>query len=261
MTEEIPTTPSDDEAAVPDTHPFAAQIAAIQQLLDETNTHPVRLYLYIAEVLQETDPSAIREIRRLVKAITPPNALKLLIKTLKMEADGGVIVQDTSRRRTMGGVYFYFARHWLKRTSPTLVEPKISAPPTPPPTPFAWPNRMPLIQEAVKAAGQANIPKLTLMGRPDKIIEKGNVVLTTLQPKPQPKSLPKGVPRLPTEPATPYILYIAAKQWRKVKEALDNPADELIIEGYPAFNPQLKAITVFVLNTTTKLQEQARRTK
>jgi len=261
MTEEIPTTPSDDEAAVPDSHPFAAQIAAIQQRLNEINTNPVPLHLYVAEVLQETEPSAIREIRRLIKAITPPNALKFLIKTLKTEADGGLLAHDMSRRRTMGGVYFYLTRSWLKPASPPPVEPKISAPPPPPPAPFIWADRIPIIQEAVQETGQANVPKLTLMGRPGKIIEKGNVVLTTLLPKPQPKDLPKGVPHLPAEPTTPYILYINAKQWRKVKEALDNPADELIIEGYPAFSPQLKAITVFALNTTTKLLEQARRNK
>jgi len=262
MTEELPTTPAADEAVLPDSHPFATQIAAIEQRIEEIeiNPNPVPLHIYIAEVLQETEPGVIREIRRFIKAINPQNALKFLIKTLKTEADGGLLVQDMSRRRTLGGVYLYLIRSWLKPALSVAVKPQKSLPPTSA-VPFIWANRLPFVQEALQEAGQANVPKLTLMGRPGKIIEKGNVVLTTLLPKPLPKDLPKGVPTLPEQPNTPYVLYIAAKQWRKVQEALANPEDELIIEGYPAFNPQLKAITLFALNTTTKLLEQSRRKK
>jgi len=257
MTEEIPTTPAVDEAAVPDTHPFAAQIAAIQQLPDEIKTDPVKVPAYIADMLQETEPEPRAAIAHIVERMGIEGALQILVKTLTVEGDGGMLLYNKSRRRTVGGIYFVFFEYWGHKNTP---KPKKSPPPDS--VPFIWADRMPLIQNAAQEAGQASIPQLTLMGRPGKIIEKGNVVLTTLLPKPQPtKDLPKGLPTLPETPTTPYIVYIASRQWHKVKEALANPEDELIIQGYPAFSPQLKAITVFTLKATTKLQEQSRRTK
>ena len=62
--------------------------------------------------------------------------------------------------------------------------------------------------------GEATAMKITLIGRPGRIVEKGQVVLTSMQGAKAP-SLPKGLPAPPAE-ATPYIVYIAAKQWRKV---------------------------------------------
>jgi len=257
MSKKVPTAPSTDKVTVPDTHPFAAQIAAIEQLPEEMMTDLVKVQTYIAEVLHETEPDPMAKIAYVIDLIGTQKALKFLIKTLKTEGEGGLLIFNQSRRRTIGGVYFYLTRHWLKPLLPALIPPKkFSGQPT-----FKWADHVVLFQEAVKEMGEANIPRLTVMGRPGKIIEKGQVVLTTLPPKPQPKSLPQGLPRLPAEPATPYVLYISAKQWRKVKEALFNKEDELIIEGYPAFNPQLKAMTVFAINTTTKLQEQSRRKK
>jgi len=238
MSKKVPTAPSTDKVTVPDTHPFAAQIAAIEQLPEEMMTDLVKVQTYIAEVLHETEPDPMAKIAYVIDLIGTQKALKFLIKTLKTEGEGGLLIFNQSRRRTIGGVYFYLTRHWLKPLLPALIPPKkFSGQPT-----FKWADHGVLFQEAVKEMGQANIPRLTVMGRPGKIIEKG-------------------LPRLPAEPATPYVLYISAKQWRKVKEALFNKEDELIIEGYPAFNPQLKAMTVFAINTTTKLQEQSRRKK
>ncbi len=252
MTEEIPTTPSPNEATVPDSHPFAAQIAAIQQLPDEIKSDPLQVQAYIADMLQETEPEPRAEIAHIVERMGIEGSLQLLVKTLTVEGDGGMLLYNKSRRRTVGGIYFTFFEYWGHKNTP---KPKKSPPPDS--VPFIWADRLSLIQEAAQEAGQANIPQLTLMGRPGKIIEKGNVVLTTLLPKPQPKDLPKGLPKLPETPTTPYIIYIASRQWHKVKAALANPEDELIIQGYPAFSPQLKAITVFTLKATTKLQEKA----
>ena len=61
---------------------------------------------------------------------------------------------------------------------------------------------------------------ITLIGRPGRVVEKANVVLTSMQQKSdKAPSLPKGLPPLPDEPTT-YIVYIARKQWRKVAKAI-----------------------------------------
>ena len=98
--------------------------------------------------------------------------------------------------------------------------------------------------------------KITLIGRPGRIVEKGQVVLTSMQGAKAP-SLPKGLPAPPAE-ATPYIVYIAARQWRKVAQAMQNPQDRLIIEGYPVLDKRLGTIAVFAQSVTTKLLQAAK---
>jgi hypothetical protein len=59
------------------------------------------------------------------------------------------------------------------------------------------------------------------------------------------------------------VVYIAMKQWCKVKDSLvRNPEDKLIVEGYPAFDKrigQTGAMTVYCQSATTKLIQQAQR--
>jgi molybdopterin-guanine dinucleotide biosynthesis protein len=66
---------------------------------------------------------------------------------------------------------------------------------------------------------------------------------------------------LPTPPGTPttYVVYIASRQWRKVAEAIRDPEDVLIIEGFPQLDPQTSSIAVFATNTTTKKLQMAQR--
>ena len=71
-------------------------------------------------------------------------------------------------------------------------------------------------------------------------------------------TLPKGLPQTPQEPTT-YALYLSKKHWNKVRESLKNPEDVLIVEGWQAFDPDLKGIAVWGTNVTTKLLQQAQR--
>jgi len=71
-------------------------------------------------------------------------------------------------------------------------------------------------------------------------------------------SLPKGMPTPPATPTT-YTVYISAKQWAKVAQALGNPEDILIVEGTPVYDPTLEGIAVYVTNATTKQLQQAQR--
>lgn len=92
------------------------------------------------------------------------------------------------------------------------------------------------------------------------MIERGDVVLTTLKSGAAP-ALPKGLPAPPPQPTT-YALYFNRKQWNKVKEAIANPEDMLIVEGWQAYDDQLKGIAVWAMNVTTKaLQRQKRQTQ
>jgi hypothetical protein len=98
---------------------------------------------------------------------------------------------------------------------------------------------------------------MTLVGRPGKIIERNGFIETMMESTKVP-ALPKGLPT-PTDVATKYAVYISSKQWRKVEEAIKDPEDALIIEGFPGTNSELSAIAVFATNVTTKKLQAALR--
>ena len=99
--------------------------------------------------------------------------------------------------------------------------------------------------------------KITLIGRPGQVTEKGNVVITTMQNKKSPP-LPKALPPLPNNP-TIYTVYIARKQWRKVAESIKDAEDQLIIEGYPVFDKESDTVAVFAIHTTTRNLQSKKR--
>ncbi len=82
------------------------------------------------------------------------------------------------------------------------------------------------------------------------------MALVTLRSEKVP-SLPKGLPA-PTQP-TDYAVLIARKQWQKVAQAAANPADLLIVEGFPTLDPRFSGITVLATQATTKQIQQAER--
>ncbi len=99
--------------------------------------------------------------------------------------------------------------------------------------------------------------KISIAGRPGKVVSKHNVVITSMQQIKNP-ILPKGLPS-PPETKTTYVLYITRKQWSRVTEIIEaDPDDSLIVEGYPFFDKQLNVMAVFATRTTTKSLEKAR---
>jgi hypothetical protein len=70
--------------------------------------------------------------------------------------------------------------------------------------------------------------------------------------------LPKGLPPVPATP-TNYMIVVQQKQWNKVKEAMQNADDALIVEGYPVHEPRFAGITVYATQVTTKALQAAKR--
>jgi hypothetical protein len=104
--------------------------------------------------------------------------------------------------------------------------------------------------------GSATV-KMTVIGRPGKIVDKGTCVLTVVQSSKVP-ALPKGLPT-PSAAATTSTVYIASKQWKKVAEAIQDPEDLLIVEGFPQLDSQTGSIAVFVSNATTRNLQKAQK--
>jgi hypothetical protein len=206
---------------------------------------------------------AIAQIERVVQHLGADAALALLQETLEVEAGGGTWLPDGSRRRTPGGVFFQLVKGRAPHEVRSLIWPQPKKKKKRPKgekkqiEPLPWEECLKVVPEAAQNPGEATTVKITLVGRPGRIVEKGSVVLTTMQSAKAP-TLPKGLPEPPDEPTT-YVVYIAGKQWRKVAEAIQDPQDKLIVEGYPAFDKRLGAVAVFATSVTTKNLQAAKR--
>jgi hypothetical protein len=230
----------------------------------------------IAAQLGETHAGARATIWRCVRTLGPERAQAFVTQAQEVEANGGMLIPDGSRKRTLGGIFFYLVRTQIsdaeavainvmwrsKQKRKKLVraqdqaEPPTSAPPPPLP-PFVWDEAAPIIAELTTNVGEASTVKVTVIGRPNQVVERQGVVVVALRSTKTP-TLPKGLPPLPSTPTT-YMIFIQQKQWNKVREAMQNPEDALIAEGYPVHEPRFAGITVYVTQVTTKALQAAKR--
>ncbi len=182
------------------------------------------------------------------------------------------MLTDGSRRRTPGGVFFYlvkeqapasirqriFKRKPAQSSKPRPVPRQKDSATTSPPQPLTWSERRAALAELDEEKGQATTMKITLIGRPGKVVEQGQCIITIMQATKIP-ALPKGLP-VPPAPTTVYTVYISVKQWRRVAETIStDPEDSLILEGWPHLDSEAKSIAVFVTSTTTRKLQAASR--
>jgi cold shock CspA family protein len=249
---------------------------------------PVRSLQYVtigvARRLGEQMTAPVSQIRLIVQYLGAEVAWEMVKEVEKIEAEGGMLIPDGSRRRTPGGIFFLLAKQRLRpddrmRIFPTKalqaqrkrayaaiadataveqgLPPKPVAPPPPPPV--TWATRGPLIEQARAGQGRAASVKATIIGRPTSIIEQGSTVtLKMVYSGPKP-SVPKGVLLPPEVPETVYTVYVGAKQWRGVAEAIKNPEDVLILEGAQTWNADRRTIDVYTTKVMTKLQQRGKR--
>jgi hypothetical protein len=225
----------------------------------------------IAERLGETEAVPRHTITRVLKHLGVDRTLALLEEALDIEANGGMILPDGSRRRTPGGVFFWLIKERLFQAGQKNVVAKIFwkprgegsvagvTPKIPPAPVFTWDERGMWLGALGEAKGVVKTVKVTLIGRPDRVVEQQSFTLLRMQHSGPLPSLPKGIPVPAKVPITTYIVYIGAKQWRGVTEALKNEEDTLIVEGTQMYDAEHRAIAVFATSTTTKLLQQAKR--
>ena len=239
----------------------------------------------IAQQLGENETEPRKTIYKIVKKLGRDEAQRFVQKALEIDSAGGMMLPDLSRRRTIGGIFFYLVKteappemtrhifprrptHLKKKTLPLEGQETVGmTPPVAPEAkltaelPFTWEDRNAVLNQiAIEERGRTTV-KVTLIGRPGKIVERGQSVVTTMQQSPNLPPLPRGLPIPQPEQIEQalYAVYISARQWRGVAEALKDPEDVLIIEGWQMLDKQTEAIAVFAMNTTTKKQQAAKK--
>ena len=233
----------------------------------------------IAAQLGETEPEPAGLIARALRLLGAERVQAIVARALEVEAAGGMLLPDGSRRRTPGGVFFYLLRttvgqkEWYRIFRPqttghggneahasqgassagTTGQATVAAA-----TPFDWATFSAAAMEAMSERGEATTVKLTVIGKPGTVVERGDVVLVAMRSEKAP-SFPKGVPA-PESPTVDYMVLVGRKQWGKVAQALAaDPADKVIIEGYPTVRPEFAGITVHATSATTTGIQAAKR--
>lgn len=239
-----------------------------QEQVEDLKSKPQReVMAVIAERLGETERHALEQIWRIIRVLGRTQAVALLEETERIEASGGMMVMDGSRRRTPGGVYFHLAYTTGKpKPGRKLVRPvynKAGGQKLPqsvaPPQIFTWEDRIAVLKEIGEQKGRANTVKITLIGTLGKYSERGTFVMGVMQHIGEKlPALPKGVPT-PQAVKTNYVVYIGNKQWKNVAATVKDPEDALIIEGFPQIDSKTGAISVFATNVTSKKIQMAKK--
>ncbi len=224
----------------------------------------------IAAQFGETEDEPKRLIKRALRTLGEERVRAFVAQALEVETAGGLLLPDGSRRRTPGGVLFHLMRTGIDKKTSRKIFWSHTTPQGQGPqgtaqgvdtdaTPFDWTAFAAAAAEAMSGAGEATTVKLTVIGKPGTVVERGDVALVAMRSEKAP-AFPKGVPA-PESPQTDYMALVGMKQWRKVAEALAaNPDDKVIIEGYPTVRPDFVGITVHATSATTTGIQAAKRT-
>lgn len=235
------------------------------------------LFALVGQITSKLDESNHKLIRRIVLVLGVQRATDLLNQVLDIEAQGGQMTVDGSRRKTAGGLFISLARAQaapnerpklrdfgpkkLKAHLTQTAAPDQAAPKTKPAlvTPLPWDAAKQIVAQALEAIGEARTVKLTLIGRPSKIVQQPNCVVIAMKGK-APPSLPKGLPTPPANSAITWAVFIVNKQWNAVKDfVIGNTEDNLIVEGYPIIDPKSGSSVVLATSCKSVVQERAAR--
>lgn len=229
----------------------------------------LRVSLQIAEELGEIEEQPRQQIFQIVQALGRDQALGLAAEARQIADAGGMVSRD-GQPRTVGGIFFHLARSrvnlkahvriWPGQLLPRSLASQARRAPRAPveaPVSFSWQERGAVYQQIVRSAGEIRTVKVTLIGRPGRVVEQGSCVITTMRNVRVP-ALPKGLPSPPSE-GTIYGVYLTRKQWSRVADALKNADDLLIVEGFAAYDSKLQGIAVFAMAVTTRNIQAAKR--
>ncbi len=235
----------------------------------------------VDEIVEKLEEPNIFLTRDVVYTIGIDECREYLERTLKIEEEGGVVLSRGNRRRTPGGIFFWLVKEDLTKEQIRKLFPLPKRPVDKAKRNAArkarkirkqaellkemteaWASRGEVVKDIIKSKnyGKAGSIKVTMIGRPGKIIKQKGFIMTTMRGPGRSPSLPKELPDL--EPSKLlYLVYVGNKQWKRVAKAIRNPEDILIIEGYLGYEKALKKMVIYSQMVTTKLIQEERREK
>ena len=162
----------------------------------------------IAAQLGETDPVPISQIKRMLIRLGEEQVRAFIDEALKIQREGGLALEleAEKRQRTLGGVFFKVAKDKVKSNDRYFIWLRPNQKKIPR---MAWKDRLAYKSDLEQQNGEATTVKITLIGKPGKIIAKGDVVITSLKSEKAP-SLSKQLPPAPDTP-TNYVVFVAKK--------------------------------------------------
>jgi hypothetical protein len=194
-------------------------------------SEPDAAYLTAEEIAQLLDEPNVLLIKKSIRVIGGTRVEALLEQALHIEANGGMLTNDNSRRRTPGGTFFALMRDAVSGKERYRLFSVAPGTPQAPVAPCTWDDVQEASNELIDA--QEATMKLTLIGRPSATQTKGQTVIFKLKGK-APGNLPKELPPMPNTPPLTWTVIVGMRQWNKVKASLDvHPDDRLVIDGYP----------------------------
>jgi hypothetical protein len=206
----------------------------------------------IAGKLGETQKSALSQVSKIARICGMEFIQQTFDKTFEVEAQGGLVVGDSSRRRTTGGVFFKLARDTMsdeqhkyafgsaRGSSPFKRQRQRD---------FVWVRRLNSIQK-IKKIGAIVDMRVKLMGYPGDVVRVHDAMMTQMQYQGSVESIPNGLPKMPQTTMT-YTVYISPSQWKKVEKKLENPDLWLVIDGLLAPDPETDSFSVFATGVST----------
>ena len=221
MDHDRPTESGPDEPAASAAPEPATRPRATRPLRPEAQA----LAAEIATALGETEPDPVGQIARAVDRLGPERTRAFLAQVQEIEAGGGQMLPDGSRRRTPGGLFFLLLRRSadVSRRDKVFIFPHLfqdkkaraeagegeSAGAAPAPVAWTDDTYRALAQQLQQhSSGRATTVKITVIGRPGTAIEQGQAIVLALVSEKVP-ALAKDLPEPPV--GTRYTVFIARK--------------------------------------------------
>ncbi len=143
MNEQQTNTPSTDEVnkqEIPPNDPWLSPDEAVvdlgpmpEQMSDEERKARIEAFaMRVAEKLGESDDMPLGQLRKLTELCGEDFINKVLRKTAEVEAKGGLLTHDGTRRRSVGGTFFFLAKRRMPYTAFTIIYPDQNYPGDPP---------------------------------------------------------------------------------------------------------------------------------
>lgn len=263
----MPNDPSQPQKIETQHNAESASNLQINKAAELTSTSP-EVAEAVTKIAAQLTESNTYLIKRIIDEIGVEKSLQILAKTIDVEAGDGIMTRDGKRRRTPGGTFFFLVRgritkeQYFRIWERPLPQRKPPPPKKRPPQrkkkkePLKWAARQALYNEVAGGHGQASTTEVKLIGRPIKILPRGNVVILTLRNREQPP-LPRGLPKV-EEDSTVFLVFLTLKQWKKIAASMEEATDKVVVVGYPVFSGKLNAIAVWAQRATTVNMEKAR---